>query len=334
MWGNALGWCISAVLVAVTVGAVWSLGKANTISPPTEFARDEVSVSTIALPVPPTSVVPATQTDDAAPVYRSAIEAMANDIETYDQFAERGRADAARKLEALNLLVRATPCARMTLFSARPAEIINFDRTKPAFDALVRLGRICDRAAALQLKPGPGGKPDPAAAVRYFDAEFALGGKLFQERLSAEEMHAGIELMHAACAGLTRAAENVDPARASSARTFAAALADLRDKRLQPMLNVVEAFGGPTVYQHAGDLFYLADHAPERVWRVEAIFALGRMRFNIGESDAGVPGRVADQRGAMRVLRRLANDDDPVIATAASASRDMTIEQYRLLGPR
>src|SRR3954471_3570320 len=131
MWGNALGWCISAVMVAATVGAVWSLGKANTISPPTEFARDEVSVSTIALSVPPTSVVPVTQTDDAGPIYRSAITAIASNNEVYDDFAERGRADDARKLEALNLLLRATPCARMTLFSAKPSEIINFDREKP-----------------------------------------------------------------------------------------------------------------------------------------------------------------------------------------------------------
>jgi hypothetical protein len=66
---------------------------------------------------------------------------------------------------------------------------------------------------------------------------------------------------------------------------------------------------------------------------VEAILALGRMRYDIGGGD-GSNGRVADQRGAMRALRRYAEDPDPVIRTAAVAARDLTIEDYRRLGSR
>ena len=62
------------------------------------------------------------------------------------------------------------------------------------------------------------------------------------------------------------------------------------------------------------------------MYRVEAIFAMGRMRFF-----AGANGRVGNQRGAMQELRRLAESSDPVIRRAASEARDLTIEEYRML---
>jgi hypothetical protein len=76
-----------------------------------------------------------------------------------------------------------------------------------------------------------------------------------------------------------------------------------------------------------GDVFYLAQHAQERMWRVEAILALGRMKYFVGEG-----GRRGDQRGATRHLKQHALDKDPVIRAAAKAALELTREQMRTLG--
>ena len=90
------------------------------------------------------------------------------------------------------------------------------------------------------------------------------------------------------------------------------------------MLRVLTAVDDKVVSEHAGDVFYLAQHAGDRVWRVEAIFALGRMKYFVGSE-----GRAADQRGAPRMLQKLTEDSDPVIRAAAVAGRDLTIDEYR-----
>jgi hypothetical protein len=78
-----------------------------------------------------------------------------------------------------------------------------------------------------------------------------------------------------------------------------------------------------TLEQYAGDVFYFARHAPERMWRVEAIMKIGRYRYNAG--------RVGDQRSAIKVLKELSNDPDPVVRAAANEAQELTIEQYRML---
>ena len=74
-------------------------------------------------------------------------------------------------------------------------------------------------------------------------------------------------------------------------------------------------------------MFYLAENGSERMWRVEAILALGRMQYFVG---AG--GRRGDQRGATRQLKQHALDKDPVIRAAAKAALELTREQMRTLG--
>jgi hypothetical protein len=61
------------------------------------------------------------------------------------------------------------------------------------------------------------------------------------------------------------------------------------------------------------------------MWRVEACFQLGRMRFNLGDN-----GRAADQRHAMMLLRKLADSDpDPIVKLAAAKARDLTPQDYQ-----
>jgi len=51
-----------------------------------------------------------------------------------------------------------------------------------------------------------------------------------------------------------------------------------------------------------GTSFAFASESSERMWRVEAVLSMGRMRFNIGD------GRRADQLAATRLIDQYCND--------------------------
>ena len=97
-------------------------------------------------------------------------------------------------------------------------------------------------------------------------------------------------------------------------------------KGLESTLRVVQAFDAKTVGTHTGDLFELAKRSKERMWRVEALMALGRVRYF-----AGTGGTAANQRVAMALLREIAEEDeDYVVRTAAGAARNLTVEEHRM----
>jgi len=165
-------------------------------------------------------------------------------------------------------------------------------------------------------------------AAKCYEAAFALGSKLFEERLTHRELMAGLELMGEAGVGLSRLTfAGGDKARSDAATKFEAARRDLFNARVQPASAALISIDPKVVSRHAGDVFYIADNARERVWRVEAILSLGRMRFFVGEG-----GRIGDQRGAAKQLKRYLEDQDPVIRAAAKAALDLTREQMRMLG--
>jgi hypothetical protein len=190
---------------------------------------------------------------------------------------------------------------------------------RPLLNAASALGGAATRAALLlQTK-------DSAAAMKYAQAAFSFGEKLFQERLTAPEMMAGLELMSESSVVMKKLAQtSADSALAARIATFDAARLDFYKQRIEPMLRVLTAVDDKVVSEHAGDVFYLAQRAGDRVWRVEAIFALGRMKYFVGSE-----GRAADQRGAPRMLQKLTEDPDPVIRAAGIAARDLTIDEYR-----
>lgn len=74
---------------------------------------------------------------------------------------------------------------------------------------------------------------------------------------------------------------------------------------------------------YPGDMFALADRASEVMWRVEAILALGRLKYSAE--------RYGDQQGALAVVAGLSGSGDPRIRAAAIAARDLTVEQFRKL---
>jgi hypothetical protein len=130
----------------------------------------------------------------------------------------------------------------------------------------------------------------------------------------------------AACLGDQAKRANKADDAAKFAR-FADALRDHVRNVLGPRFDAIYTMSEQKIGEHNGDVFAFARDSKERVWRVEAILKLGRMKFNVGN-----PGSPGDQRNAARLATRFAElDPDPVIRRAASLARDLTVEQFRTL---
>jgi hypothetical protein len=195
---------------------------------------------------------------------------------------------------------------------------VNFEPEKPELEALVVLGVAARRAGQL-LEP-----VNPTDALKLYEAVFSLGVKLYEERLTYQELDAGLTMM-AEGSKLIGAlcANSGDASRAQACERFNAARVEYVKPRIQDVQRVIVSVDQSVLEQHAGDVFYFARGARDRMWRVEAIFKLGRYRFNAG--------RIGDQNNAMLVIRELLDDPDPVIQAAATAARDLTKEQYLML---
>jgi hypothetical protein len=103
-----------------------------------------------------------------------------------------------------------------------------------------------------------------------------------------------------------------------------AAIVEYDKTRVLPVYDVLSSADQEVIARNAGDVFRIAEMAPERMFRVEAILKLGRYRFDAA--------RMGDQLAAPRVLRRIrGNESDPVIRAAVAAALGLTIEEYRTI---
>ena len=324
MWGNLTGWTISLVIVLLVGGWVYLIERRATVTPGTAFSATDAAFAPLRLPEPPRSMLPSTDAVDGAPVYRRAIELYLADRATYTDFAAAGTLDSphASRLPAVAALVEASEYSTARLFADEPAQVVNYAHTKPPLDALDTLGRVCvDRLALLSHRRG-----DAAAATRYAKAGFMLGLHLARERVTHAELALGLQLLGKTAPMLAKLADEAGRAvEAAAYREF--------DKQriafaasLEPTIRIVHALDAKRVAAHAGDVFALAERSQERMWRVEAMLALGRLRHF-----AGAGGTAANQRAATAFLRAAAeNETDVVVRTAAIAARDLTVQEHRM----
>src|SRR2546421_5811969 len=317
MWGNRLGWGISAGIAIIMIGLMVLLQWAGTT--PSEmtpsFAKDPASLAPLALPIAPETIV-TTMTDacDAADKYREAIAEYQGNPALYDQFD----AKAVEQMKACDLLVEASKCKSMTLFTKDADKVINFDREKAPIEALRKIGEITATKASYLAA-----KKDYDGARRYAEAAFALGAKMYNERIVYEELDAGLGVMGAGAGSLLRIAKDSGNTGAmAQIQAFdEARRAYFKDSgRPFDLHRITKTIDGRTSGARAGDVFALAQKSKERLWRVEACLQLARTKKNVGEE-----GKAADQRHAQMLLRKLAESDpDPIVRTAAARARDIT----------
>ena len=287
MWGNRLGWIISALIVAAYVaGFAWLVRGINEASAATAFVTEGPAISPIMLQVTPEMALPVmSESRDAGPLYQQAIADYRANQQKYDRFLEAAPGTAAglppSEMKAINLLIQATPMTQLTLFSHNPESIVHYGET-PDLTALHNLGNVAPRLGLLRQN---GDASDKKRAQQYYEAAFSLGAKLYEDRLTYAELMVGLRLLGDSGVQLAKLARNAkDNSRADTLEKFNTGRLQAFQTTIAPMARVLNSIDSNIIAQHAGDVMYLAEHAPERLWRIEAVFALGRMRFFVGEN--------------------------------------------------
>ena len=77
---------------------------------------------------------------------------------------------------------------------------------------------------------------------------------------------------------------------------------------------------------HPGDIFNVIENDKDRAWRVQAVLALGLIKFSAGEG--------GDQDYIKELLEDLVDDEDPIVSAAAKAAKNLTAAEYRKIGVR
>jgi hypothetical protein len=282
----------------------------------------------VRLPVAPADVVPGVMTDD-----RDAGEEYWRAIELYKRFpadyrrAELSNTTKISRLPALNLVVDGTSAKRATLFAQRSELLVNYKYPWPELDAISELGQLSNSVGHYYVAR----KPDEKLAKKYLHAGFSLGAKLYDERVTHAEMMAGIKLMQGAVLSLKELAKQQnDSARQAALDRFAnetsAWYATSADKLYQKINSTERA----DLLHNAGDVFEVAQHSPDRMWRAEAILKLGRYRYNAPRrSDQVWASRMLGDNPEQFGFKDLTKDPDPAVKTAATAAKALTLEQYR-----
>ncbi len=331
MWGNLAGWIIAGVLfICISAGAYVVHVKVNQRSEPTKFGLDEKNLAPLDLAVKPTSIVSMSASGDAGEAYRRAIDDVLRSTKKYETFIDSGTIAEGASLPAVKAVLEAAPMAQASILMRNPSGNIGyFDyAASPELVALDLAGRSVERIGLLHNAAG-----NKKEALRHFEASFALGAKMFNERVIFMEAFKGIGLMNGAAEMMRiMARQENDEARIAELEAFLTGTKDVT-AQLDRMWKVVNAVGGTPqadrlVARHAGDIFHFASPAmKERMWRVEATLKLGRFKYNVG----GPEGRLADHTAAVFTLDELETDSDPAVKAAAQVAKNLTLQDFRLI---
>lgn len=320
MLGNRLGWLLALLPTAILTWAAWQLVEFNRLTAETGLLKTTAAVRPIEFEVPPETIFAMTAVGDATALYREAIADIRRNPEQYAAAERSTAADAFEKTPAGRAVLAAAPMAAPIGLAADTAVWGGYGGAADDLDAVDLVGRLLIRAGLLHRET------DSTKARRLFEAGFALGVKLFNERARYAEAALGLTIAREAAAGLRSLAERAgDARRVGLLTTFDRSAAGLQETRLSPLWRAIGSLDGNLIARHAGDAAALArPTTPERLWRAEAALALGRQKFSL-ERDAD---RLAVPR---RLKEAAAGETDPVVLAAIHAAESLTIEQYRML---
>lgn len=319
MFGNLQGWLISLVVAAgMAVSLGWA-AKPQGITRATHDPAVNIALSPIVLPSSAAALIPAPRPCDGEGLYRAALDDFAKNRDAYEDFRVRPNLSKLPSLPAIQSILNASHCPSASIFRDRPAELINYAVDHPQLEALKTLGNLTINAGLLYKV-----NRDYDLARQYIDAGFALGNKLFSERLTFEEMGAGLGLMQGAARSLQSLAKDKgDAGLAAAASAFLKDSQDAADRWIN-CYKIVGAIDENYAGAYTGDVFAIAQSpSADPMWRVEAIKHLGHYQYNAITR--------TDEIWARRILQKLSADpnQDPRVHAAAVAARDLTVEQHR-----
>jgi hypothetical protein len=275
---------------------------------------------TVRLPIEPKELKRAgfmSEGHEVGGIYQQAISLYEQNrevLDRYDRIVKLESAEMEPWGRIMELLGEAARSERRGVFEGAMGLVINYDVERPGLEAARTMGRAAIRFALLANVEG---RKD--VARRYAEAAFALGAKLYEERLTYAEFDVAQDLLGSAAPTLAKLATEAGEGE------YGESMADFNRKRIeywktriQPVQQAVQVMEA-----NAGDLLALAEKGGDAMWRVEAVLALGRCKY--------AAERGADQRAATRMLEKVSGNGEPRVRLAAEAARDLTIVQYRKL---
>ncbi|MBC7782655.1 MAG: hypothetical protein H7144_02355 [Burkholderiales bacterium] len=324
MWGNLYGWMIALALCVLMSVGLWQLHAAGQASAPTAFGTNPAALLPLSADMPTNTVVQMTSPGDAGDLYRKAIADLKVNAYLYDNARVDGNEAPATQLDGVKAVLAATPLAKATLLAAAAEQNIGYfdSAISPDLAAIEKVGTVVEQLGLIYY-----GNMANSEAKQYFAAEFALGAKLFDERVSYAEAEKGIGFMRAAVRMLMEIAKTEkNAARQAELAAFDAKLGESFD-RIRAVWTIIYSVDQRVIARHAGDIFLFSTPAQqERMWRVESILKLGRFKYNVGGADARVANHT---RAAERLAELEKTETDPVIRAAVKAAQGLTLEQFR-----
>lgn len=318
MFGNRLGWVIAAVLALAMGLSAWQISRVNDLTGLTPLGESADTYEPLKLPMEPVTIVTMDRPGDAGRVYRSVIEDVLRRPERYQAFIDGGQPDDWKSLPLLEKMVDVTPIVGGDILLTHAEANVGYTPESDELKAILLAGHCMSRMALLTMAS------DPIRANAIFRAEFALGAKLFAERISFYEAFDGIGLMQETIDGLrVIAVKNDNKALVAALEQFNKQTNAWIDAKLTPMWKVISAVDDRVIAEHAGDIYAFTGPAMhERLWRIESILKLGRHRVNVN--------RLADQAAIPARLRELkATETDPAILAAVDKAEHLTLDEYR-----
>ncbi len=323
MFGNALGWCLSLILVIATVGSIAYIDRTTRPTPPDAFGLIAENSAPLSLPDIGDIVSQQPGEADATAQYSAALDLVSNHRDAFDVFAQSSESETPKAVTtALQLLTQAARFSGGSIFQTAPQLLIHYNNESPKLKDAQRLGKASMRAAQIVRTI------NPAAAMAHLQAAFVLGHRLFDERITYEELNLGLQLLAESAAAMKQLARETGAAdRLGRIEAFDAQRLSLTKTRVLPIASRIRTLDGATLSANVGNIRNWAkDKSTDRVWRVEATLALGRLRFGVGPT-----GTSGDQTAAGRALQVLLKDEDAKVRAAAAQGRALTIEQFRQL---
>ncbi len=332
MWGNTIGWILSAVVTALAVVLAVIIWQNAQPTPPGEFSHTVTAPLGGIKDAATAAGLDGTDSSiNAGAYYRQVCDELDDKkggqrltYEALKKDTKDGAVDKVKHLKSLDLILTGAKGASMDLYKTSPPDdLIGYGYPVQGLDDLKLAGLVVIQMADLDYTAK---NYDEAKA--FAKAAEILGYNLYKERIAYDELAAGEELMSTAEETLKMIAEKQnDETEISKQNALKAARQAEFNQNIDPVNRVFHSLGDQNVEEHAGDFFAIAANPKvDHVWRVESIRRIGRLIFFAANK--------ADQTRAPKFLAKLAADPAQDKVIQAAAARAAAITSYDNQAPR
>jgi len=322
MFGNLQGWIVAAVMFVLIALGVWQVSSVNNLTPLTKFGKDETLFEPLTISVAPTSIVAMDMAGDATESYRTAIDDIRRNTSKYESAIASNDLNTIKSLPAVKSALAAAALNSGTLLIKNVDDNVGYSTMEnDDMKALLLLGKN------LEIGGLYAHEKDAKLGRKLFEAQFALGAKMFNERINYWEAFFGIGQMRSAAEGMkiiaTKANDTAEVEKLTAFNEAAGKLVE-KDGVMDRMWRVLGSVKPQTINDHAGDVYaFTGKGMKERLWRIESILKLGRHKFNVE--------RLADQTIVPYRLQELSKESDPAIKVAVDKADKLTLQDYRMI---